>query len=255
MADIKDREGNVDPANNEEVNVSLVKSESEVSLKIGDNLVNTKYRVYNDDRIEFDIPEGMEQEEFEKYAPSAQALINKANFEKNNTIKRLEEENRRLKGEGVKTEEPIKEAEGNDPEYKLTPQDYGFNTEQELIEYIEDYPAEYARKTTALHNKLLNTLAHNINNKLTTSQTENILRNQAGADKLSYDDFVNFTKENDLKLNSKSYSLFKKVSIADRERDVSLKDKQNVNISFRKTGVDPSAKINNTKIDWNDPLS
>lgn len=253
---IKDREGNVDPANNEEVSISLVKSESEVSIKIGDKLIRTKYRVYDDDKVEFDIPEGMEQEDFEKYTPSVQALINKANFEKNDKIRNLEEENRRLKSDVKDTQEPIDKATGNEIEYKLTPQDYGFKTEEEEIIYAEDYPVEYARKTRELHNKLLNKLANNLTNKLTVTQTENILRNQANADKLKYEDYVKFTKENELSLNTKSYGLYKKIVIADRERDVSLKNKQDSSITFRKTGVDPSAKSNSgkSKIDWRNPL-
>lgn len=255
MADIKDREGNVDPAGNEEVNVSLVKSESEVSIKIGNELVRTKYRVYDNDNVEFDIPEGMEQEEFEKYTPSVQALINKANFEKNDRIRSLEEENRRLRGDGKEVEEPI-EKTGNEIEYKLTPQDYGFNSEEEELAYAEDYPVEYARKTKELHSKLLNKLAHNLTNKLTATQTETVLRNQANADKLNYDDFVKFAKEYEIPLNSKSYGLYKKSAIADMEREVSLKSKQDSSILYRKTGVDPSAKSNKTsKIDWvKDPL-
>lgn len=258
MGDNENRESNVDSQATEETQVkaTLIEAETDFSFKIGDKRIDSKITMFDDGSYEYEVPDDVDEEDFKKYAPSPKALMNKANFQKNDRIRSLEEEIKAIKqakGEAVK-DEPI-ERQGNVVDSnELTYKDYGFDSEDEFAEYIVDNPGEYAKKTMQLTNNMLKRITGEVSKKFEATQLENTLRNQANVDKLDYNEFVKFANEYGMQANSKTYNLFKKTAIADRDKEESLRDKQKFSVSYRSTGSPTSTINNNNRVDPNDPL-
>jgi hypothetical protein len=259
MEEVKNKESNVDSPNEEKKVTSLLETESDFSFKVGDQVINSKIRVFDDGSTQYDIPDGVDEQLFKDNVPSTQALINRANFKKNEEIRMLKEQVKTFEGNQEKSvlpNEPIVTSSGKESNNSLSYKSYGFDTEEEFAEFIIDSPEKYAKRTMELTNEMVSHITGTVSKKLENSQLEATLKNQASTDKLDYSEYQKFIQEQGLGKSGKSYSLFKKLSFADRVNNESLKEKQQKSVSYRKTGSPTNAvKSGSGKIDWNDPLA
>jgi len=233
--------GNVTQPSNDETIIRVEKSKANVQIKVGEEFVTTEYTLFDDDSIDVKTPEGVDeiafQEAFNKVSP--EALKNKAGYAKNLHVKELEAQNAKLM-EQLEGKTKVEPPKGND--VVLTPQKFGFTTQEELDDFMIDEPEEYNKRLPQIITNEVNAKIGKLDAKWETTQRATVLQNQAKADGIELSAYEAWLQEKGFAKNTSSYSVFREMTNL-RKSSTGAKTNK-VNFTVTPSGAPLGKKVN-----------